>query len=98
MDMVLYPLGVLEGSLVVDPHHRRELGDDLVASDPLSLLVYSQVLLSILIPLPMVPLLIYSSRKNLMGEFVNRRITIAVAGLIATVIIALNMFLVCSSV
>ena len=33
-----------------------------------------------------------------MGEFVNRRITIAVAGLIATVIIALNMFLVCSSV
>ena len=65
----------------------------LVGLNPLSLLVYSQVTLSLMIPLPMIPLLIFTSRKSLMGEFVNRRITTILALVAATVIIALNLAL-----
>ncbi|MBI3841276.1 MAG: Nramp family divalent metal transporter [Thaumarchaeota archaeon] len=64
--------------------------------DPLSLLVYSQVILSLMIPLPMVPLIYYSSRRKFMGEFVNRKVTTAVALASATVIIVLNVFLLLS--
>ncbi|MDE1830158.1 MAG: Nramp family divalent metal transporter [Thaumarchaeota archaeon] len=47
----------------------------LLGIDPLHILVYSQVILSLLIPLPMIPLVILSKSKSLMGEFVNRKIT-----------------------
>src|SRR6266852_5769575 len=47
----------------------------LIGLNPLSLLVYSQVILSLMIPLPMIPLIIYTRRKGLMGEFVNKNIT-----------------------
>src|SRR5262249_51580286 len=60
---------------------------------PLFLLFYSQVILSIMIPLPMVPLLYYTSRRKFVGEFVNRRATTIVALLFAGIIIALNLFL-----
>ena len=46
----------------------------LLGIDPLSLLVYSQVLLSLLIALPMIPLLTFTAKKNLMGQFVNKRL------------------------
>jgi len=61
--------------------------------NPLSLLVYSQVVLSLLIPLPMVPLIYYTSRRAFMGEFVNRRITTVAALLAAGFIVALNAYL-----
>ncbi len=64
-----------------------------IGLDPLSLLVYSQVILSLMIPLPMIPLIIYTRRKGLMGEFVNRRITTLLGVLSAAVIIALNIYL-----
>jgi manganese transport protein len=60
---------------------------------PLSLLVYSQVVLSLMIPLPMVPLLYYTSKKKVMGEFVNRRATTIVALIFAGTIVALNAHL-----
>ncbi len=60
---------------------------------PLSLLVYSQVVLSLMIPLPMVPLLHYTSRRKFMGEFVNRRATTIIALVFAGTIIALNAYL-----
>jgi manganese transport protein len=69
-----------------------------VGLNPLALLIYSQVLLSILIPLPMVPLVFYTSRRRVMGEFVNRHSTIFVAGLVALTIIVLNVYLVYTSV
>jgi manganese transport protein len=65
----------------------------LIGLNPLSLLVYSQVILSLMIPLPMIPLLIYTNRKSLMGEFVNRRATNILALLSAGLIIALNIAL-----
>ncbi|MDG6965441.1 MAG: Nramp family divalent metal transporter, partial [Nitrososphaerota archaeon] len=60
---------------------------------PLSLLVYSQVILSIMIPLPMVPLLYYTAKKELMGEFVNRRSTTLIALAVGGTILALNVYL-----
>jgi manganese transport protein len=65
----------------------------LIGLNPLSLLVYSQVILSLMIPLPMIPLIIYTSRRSLMGEFVNRRVTTLLGAAAASVIIALNAYL-----
>ncbi len=65
----------------------------LIGLNPLSLLVYSQVILSLMIPLPMIPLIIYTRRKGLMGEFVNKNITTILGILSAVLIIALNIYL-----
>jgi manganese transport protein len=57
-------------------------------------LVVSQVLLSIALPLPMIALLMFTRRRDLMGEFVNNRLTqiAAVAG--AAVVLVLNAVLI----
>lgn len=68
----------------------------LLGLSPLTLLVYSQVVLSIMIPLPMIPLLYYTSRRQLMGEFVNRKSTSAVAFVVGVTIIGLNAYLLLS--
>jgi manganese transport protein len=68
----------------------------LLGVSPLSLLVYSQVVLSMMIPLPMIPLLYYTSKRGYMGEFVNRKATTFVAVVVATTIIALNALLLIS--
>jgi len=68
----------------------------LAGLSPLSLLVYSQVILSIMIPLPMVPLLYYTAKRDLMGEFVNRKATTAIAVLVAGIILSLNAYLLLS--
>ncbi|HZY94175.1 MAG TPA: Nramp family divalent metal transporter [Candidatus Bathyarchaeia archaeon] len=64
----------------------------LAGIDPLRLLVYSQVVLSLLIPLPMIPLVYYTSKKKFMGPFVNRRITIIAALISAGLILAFNTY------
>jgi len=66
--------------------------------DPLILLVYSQVILSMLIPLPLIPLIFFTSRKNMMKEFVNRRITTVLAVTSALIIIGLNAYLLVLSI
>ncbi len=68
----------------------------LVGLQPLLLLVYSQVILSIMIPLPMIPLLYYTAKRSVMGEFVNRRVTTAIALIIGGTIVALNAYLLLS--
>jgi manganese transport protein len=68
----------------------------LLGFDPLLLLVYSQVILSLMIPLPMIPLIYYTSKRSLMGEFVNRRATNVAALVCAAVIIMLNVYLLVS--
>ena len=62
----------------------------LLGIEPILILVYSQVALSLLLPLPLVPLLIFTRDKKLMGIFVNRRITTIVAGIFIGTIILLN--------
>ncbi len=66
----------------------------LLGFDPLLLLVYSQVLLSLMIALPMIPLITFTARKDLMGPLVNKRSTTYLAVLTAAVIVALNTYLV----
>lgn len=65
--------------------------------DPLLLLVYSQVILSFLIPLPLIPLLIFTRDKGMMKEFVNKHITTILALISATIIIGLNAYLIVTS-
>ncbi len=59
-----------------------------------SALVISQVVLSIALPLPMIALLIFTGRRDIMGAFTNGRIT-RIAALIGTaVVLGLNIFLI----
>ncbi len=66
----------------------------LLGFDPLFLLVYSQVLLSLMIALPMIPLITFTAKKDLMGPLVNKRLTTFLAVLTGTVIVALNTYLI----
>jgi manganese transport protein len=61
--------------------------------NPSRTLVLSQVVLSFGIPFALVPLIWFTSRRDLMGALVNRRRTTVVAVLVAALIIALNIFL-----
>ena len=56
-------------------------------------LVISQVVLSFGIPFALVPLLMLTRRRDVMGVFVNRRLTTVVAGTVAVLIIGLNAYL-----
>jgi len=53
-------------------------------------LVLSQVVLSFGIPFALVPLVVLTSRAQIMGAHVNRRLTIVCGGACVAVIIALN--------
>jgi manganese transport protein len=57
-------------------------------------LVISQVVLSIALPLPMISLLIFTSRRDIMGQFVNGRLTFVAAVAGTTVVLLLNIFLI----
>jgi manganese transport protein len=61
--------------------------------NPSRTLVLSQVVLSFGIPFALVPLVLFTSRRSLMGVLVNHRATVAASTLVAAVIIALNVFL-----
>ena len=64
-----------------------------IGVDPSRALVLSQVVLSFGIPFALVPLVIFTSRRDLMGSLVNTRLTNVAAWAIAGVIISLNVFL-----
>jgi manganese transport protein len=56
-------------------------------------LVYSQVVLSFALPVPIIALVIFTSRRDIMGRFVNSRL-VTVAAIVGTVVIlALNVVL-----
>lgn len=61
--------------------------------DPTRALVLSQVVLSFGIPFALVPLVLTTRRHDLMGEWVNRRVTTAAATVAAAVIVCLNLVL-----
>jgi manganese transport protein len=56
-------------------------------------LILSQVVLSIALPAPVIALVLFTSRKDIMGAFVNSRLTNVAASLGALVILALNAVL-----
>jgi manganese transport protein len=57
-------------------------------------LIVSQVILSFGIPFALVPLVLLTRRRSVMGALVNRRSTTAIAAVVAMVIIGLNLFLI----
>jgi manganese transport protein len=56
-------------------------------------LVLSQVVLSLVLPIPMIALVIFTARRDVMGSFVNRRLTNVAAVAAAIVVLALNAVL-----
>jgi manganese transport protein len=64
-----------------------------IGLDPTDALVASQVVLSFGIPFALVPLLLIASKREVMGELANPPWLSVVAGTLASLIIALNVFL-----
>src|SRR6478736_10060428 len=64
-----------------------------IGLNPTRTLIISQVVLSFGIPFALIPLVMFTSKKDLMGALVNHRSTTIVATVIAAVISALNIFL-----
>ncbi len=62
------------------------------------LLVLSQVILSIQLPFIVIPLVRFSSNRNLMGSFVNGRVLASISYVIATILVVLNGWLIYSAV
>lgn len=58
------------------------------------LLTFSQVFLSIALPFAMIPLVIFTSSKKLMGEFANRTWSKVLGWIIAVILIILNIYLI----
>jgi manganese transport protein len=63
-----------------------------VGANATSSLVISQVVLSIALPLPMISLLIFTSRRDIMGQFANSRLTFLAALLGTALVLLLNIF------
>ena len=64
-----------------------------VQLEPTDMLVLSQVVLSFGIPFALIPLVMFTRRRDLMGALVNRPATNVVISIIVTLIVALNLFL-----
>jgi manganese transport protein len=64
-----------------------------IGVDPSRTLIISQVVLSFGIPFALIPLVIFTSKRDVMGGLVNRRVTTGIAAVVAAAISALNIFL-----
>src|SRR5215208_7648608 len=64
-----------------------------IGIDATRALVISQVVLSFGIPFALIPLVLITRRRDVMGTLVNRRLTTAVAAVVAAMIVSLNLFL-----
>ncbi|MEU2347761.1 Nramp family divalent metal transporter [Modestobacter sp. NPDC049651] len=61
--------------------------------DPTQALVWSQVVLCFGIPFALVPLVWLTSKRSLMGAWVNRRVTTVTGALVAALVVGLNLYL-----
>jgi manganese transport protein len=64
-----------------------------IGLDPSRTLVFSQVVLSFGLPFAIIPLVMFTRRKDLMGVLVNKPLTTVLAGLAAALIVGLNLYL-----
>ena len=64
-----------------------------IGVDPSRMLVVSQVILSFGIPFALIPLVMFTAKREIMGDLVNRGITTFAAIIVATIIVGLNLFL-----
>jgi len=65
-----------------------------VGVDPTQTLIISQVVLSIVLPFPIIALIYYTQKKEIMGVLTNRRITTVLSSMFAIIILGLNVWLV----
>ena len=65
-----------------------------IGVDATRTLVISQVILSFGIPFALIPLVMFTRRRDLMGPLVNHPLTTAAAAAVASVIVSLNIFLI----
>ncbi len=61
--------------------------------DPTRTLVLSQVMLSFGLPFAIIPLVMFTKDKKIMGELANNRLTTLLASLVAGLIVVLNIYL-----
>ena len=61
--------------------------------DPTRTLVISQVILSFGLPFAVVPLVLFTAQRKVMGVLVNRSLTTMLAGCVAVLIVMLNVYL-----
>ncbi|GIN84242.1 divalent metal cation transporter MntH [Heyndrickxia sporothermodurans] len=61
--------------------------------NPTNALVMSQVILSFGIAFALVPLIMFTSNKNIMGVLTNHKVTTTIAWIVAALVILLNLFL-----
>jgi manganese transport protein len=61
--------------------------------DPTRTLVISQVVLSFGLPFTIIPLVMFTADRRLMGPLANRRITTAAVGLVAGLVVAMDLYL-----
>ena len=61
--------------------------------DPTRTLVLSQVILSFGIPFALIPLVMFTAKKEIMGALTNKSLTTIMASIVAALIVALNIFL-----
>jgi manganese transport protein len=62
--------------------------------DPTRTLVISQVVLSFGLPFALVPLVLFTRQRAIMGELVNARLTTVLAGAVSLLVIGLNVLLI----
>jgi manganese transport protein len=65
----------------------------MIGLDPTRTLVISQVVLSFGLPFAIVPLVRFTSRKDLMGVLVNKKIEVVAGIAVSAVIVSLNVYL-----
>ncbi len=100
-------VGTLSGQVVMQGFIRRQIPVTVrrlvtmvpafiaiaIGADPTRTLIASQVVLSFGIPFALIPLVLFTAKRSVMGVLVNHRATTAAAILVAGVIVALNGFL-----
>lgn len=69
-----------------------------LAANTTTALVYSQIVLSFGVPFALVPLVLLTRSKAVMGEMVNRGFTTLLIGLVTVIIVGLNVYLLCSAI
>ncbi len=65
----------------------------ILGSNPMQALILSQVVLSFVLPMAIIPLLLITAKKSLMGKLANRPFTNIIGFIICSLIVILNMTL-----
>jgi len=69
------------------------LPDSAIPGDPARALVLSQIILSLALPIPMIPLVLFTMRREIMGPLANRGLTNAAAIAGTVLVLGLDMIL-----